>query len=301
MSVIGTTVQQLPYQSYDRGECRSYLCNASTSIASCDLGDWAYRFRLCGMCPSQPSCSKPDPSLCPLIGGQGATNVEFNQAPNINCIYSPNQFKTSTDLLTWEATFGKDNTYNNIIMPAFCSKETSVGCPKNESGRIQTTCSILRAETPAGQLCRNWAVDHPELANEAAKNYCQNHDTFECACFNRGNDLEYQSFKQYVPNVPDSCWYRPCTVPTYNFIPSELKNIPCPLDVCQKIQDGYHNEQYRFLNPSDAQDSTICPLNTTEKNLIESSSGSSSWWVFFLIIIVVLILIVVGYFLYPRS
>lgn len=289
MLVSGTIVQEEPYDVYNVGECRSFICSSQTPVAQCQNGDWAYSVRKCGMtCPQQPSCSRVNPEVCPTFSGQGPATATFAQAPTVQCNYTLSQFTTTEDIVKWDLVFGKNQQYNEVIMPSFCALQTTDSCPPNEAGRVPQTCSVLRSEGDGGRLCREWALSNPTLGDAAKEKYCSTYNTFECGCLNRSQDLEFRSFKQFVPEVPDTCWYRPCTSSRYNLIPSNLQNQICPNGFCDKINAGWENEQYRFLDFTDAQDATICPLQP--KNNPNQGGGFNIWGLLLLLLIIFLIL-----------
>lgn len=293
--IVNLKITQIdPHNTYEPGLCQ-IGCNLKTPIAKCSPDDWTVRMRNCGAtCPKQPICSKADPSVCPNFNNQGANNVSFDGPPNLSCSYDVSQFKNTDDIIRWTVIMGKDEQYNNKIMPEFCSTKTSEGCPRNEQGIIPTTCSILRANSQGGKLCQEWAKDNPRLAEQAARKYCQMHNTFECGCLNRGQDLEYRAFKQYVPNIPDGCWYRPCMNFNHNFIPADLQTPICVGNYCEKINDAFQNEQYKFLNYNDAQDATVCKIDPLTNGGSNAASGASFFSVILLILIIIGI-IVIGY------
>ena len=294
MLVSGTIVQEEPYDVYNVGECRSFICSSQTPVAQCQNGDWAYSVRKCGMtCPQQPSCSRVNPDICPTFSGQGSVNTQFSQAPTVQCNYNLSQFTTTEDIVKWDLVFGKNQQYNEVIMPSFCASQTTESCPPNESGRIPQTCSVLRSEGDGGRLCREWALNNPTLGDTAKEKYCSTYNTFECGCLNRNQDLEFRSFKQFVPDVPDTCWYRPCTSSRYNLIPSNLQNQTCPDGFCDKIKTGWENEQYRFLDFTDAQDATICPLQPKNNPNSNQGGGFNIWGLLLFILILLLILALV--------
>lgn len=273
ISITGSIVQKNPYDIYEVGECRSFICSAKTPVAQCSDGDWTWKFRKCGMtCPQQPICSRPDPSLCPTFSGQRPQSIKFNSAPHLECTYNLSSFSTVADLQKWKEIFGQNKEYDQILIPAFCSKQSFSDCPLNQDGKIPASCSILRANNSAGDFCREWAKENPSLADQVKEEYCQKHNTFECACLNRDQEVEYRSFKEYLPEVPDSCWYRPCTQPEFNFIPESLSSPICPDGVCTQVNKGWDSKVHQDFSYSEAQNATICPLHQKKQKKLEEES-----------------------------
>jgi len=296
--VSGYRIQEEPFQTYLRGECRSYLCTATTPVGTCSNGDWIVSYRSCGVvCPDQPVCSRLNPSVCPLMGNQPTVSTIWESAPNVECTYQTNSIKNYEDVVRWEDFFGNDETFQRVILPQFCSTETTDGCPLNDRGRPSGSCSVMRSQTEGGRRCREWGLTHPELRNDVEAEYCRNHDTFECRCLNRQGEREYRSFQQAVPDIPASCWYRPCTDPTFNFIPSELQDPICPTDTCLRVNQEWEDRQQRFLTETEATRATICPLTpaTMLPEIPSPENGESSgigWWMWLIIILIVVIAII---------
>lgn len=296
--IVGNVVQTTPVGTYDLGICDCGVCSGSTPVATCNPGDWQYATRPCcgtrSGCPAQPSCSKVDPTVCPTFGGLPAVSASFSQAPNVTCSYTLNQFSTTDDITKYLETFGQDNQYNNTIMPAFCSgTATGAGtCPAGVAG-APFSCSRLMSTGADGNLCRQWAVANPTMADTAIRTYCKTPGAFGCDCVNRQNLFHYRAFKQYI-NVNDACWYTPCTNPSTELITSDLTAPSCPSGFCDTVSLAYNNQKNN-ISFQDAQALTVCPLTPPI-----NTTGRTNWFLLALWIILIIIVIGILVMLYYR-
>lgn len=223
----------------------------------CSSGDWNY---------ASSSCSKVDPFTCPLIGGYWGTsafspgaNLTATQAVGVpvTCSYDIGSIQTIDDVMTWIDYFGKDDTYNNEIMPYFCflpaepdtcrTFEYVVGdtptCPSGLTG-----CSNMSSLGDTGQLCSQWALGNTGSYFSSGSAYCSQYVcSNDCLCYNRGlTDPLYISLNQQttmgVPSGAAFCWYVPCqTIPPY-LLPANQTGIgqTCP-NVCQSVLNIFDN------------------------------------------------------------
>ena len=287
-TITGNVVQQTPIGIYEPGVCDCGVCNASTPVATCNPGDWQFATRPCcgtrSGCPAQPRCSKVDSSVCPSFGGRPAVSSAFSQGPNVSCSYTVDQFATSDDIMKYIATFGKNNQFTNVVMPSFCSGTATGTCPSATVG-TQFSCSRLMSTGADGNLCRQWALENPTMADTTMKTYCQKTGAFGCDCVNRNQLFNYRAFKQYA-NINDACWYTPCTDPTKELITSDLTAPTCPSGFCDTISLAY-DKQKNNISFRDAQAMTVCPLTPPI-----NTTGKTNW--ILIALWIVLIIVVIG-------
>ena len=189
----------------------------------------------------------------------------YNQTP-VSCSYSLDDFQTFGDIMIYQNTFiGLSSAYeveratatlNDDIFPYFCSLP-SLDCPldplKPGENVTQTTCSRFTSLDPEGDLCRSWAAQFPDKADQIKVQYCHqpsNIDRSECACINKAYSPLYRAFKKDV-NAPDSCWYTPCANGSlFLQTSSELAVPECP-DVCGLIINNIGNAETIDLSDAD--------------------------------------------------
>lgn len=280
--ISGNVIQQDGYQTYD-----SNKCGQPTKL--CKADEWRVKSVSCGAGAPKNVCSLVDPKVCPEFGGTRAISAVFDGAPNVKCSYDVSQIKTDDDLEKWMDIFGADNqTFNEIVMPAYCSTSTDKKCQKNADGLTPGTCSQFFSNSKGGDACRQWGTIYPNLANDAKLKYCQTHKTSECSCINRAENTEYQTIKSLVPNANDACWYRPCTANSLNLIPKDLMNPICTDATCQTVI----NEGGNLLPLTTLKTITSCSVPEVPK------SNSFPWWILIGIIILVIIVAIGIYFLF---
>ena len=168
-TVSNTKIQTSHYRPYRPG---AKVCKCSTAAPSllitCDDSDWHYDDEPCcmGFGGIQHLCSRLDPGVCPIIAGgaraEWATtgNANLEQSKKVKCTYNISGFVTADDVQRWINNWGKDNQYNNDIMPSFCNLP-STNCPIGES-----TCTNITATDKSGDLCRNWLAERRLLPTQ---------------------------------------------------------------------------------------------------------------------------------------
>jgi len=298
-----TTTQTNSFNAYDAGTCNCFICPAENSGSVCPNGDWKYSTLQCcgGMCSSVAQCSKIDPDVCPKIGtGPISTSwtipgsVSSNGA-SVNCNYGVNQFQTVTDIKTWIQLQGKDNQYDSLIMPQFCSQQVTT-CPLDRNQIPMPNCNRLLSTGEDGDICRDWQINNPTQADMVIQNYCSNtRNLFGCDCVRREYDITYQTGKKYI-EAPDACWFKPCQTPTQELIPSDLKNPICPANYCVGLSTITSKDK-EDINPAELS----CPLPLAQ--LLQTTNRSYNVVPIILsIIIIVIILIILGIVIfYSRS
>jgi len=290
-----TTTQTNPFNAYDAGTCNCFICPAENSGSTCPNGDWQYATRSCcgGMCSTVAQCSKIDPNVCPKIGSgplSSSLTIPGSVTPDgasVNCNYGVNQFQTTGDILMWDRIQGKDNQYNSLIMPRFCSQQVTT-CPLDRNQIQMPNCSRLLSTGIDGVICRDWQKNNPTRADQIMQDYCSNtNNLFGCDCVRRTYNLTYRTAKKYI-NATDSCWFKPCQAPTQELIPSDLENPICPANYCVGLST---------ITPADKENvdsaQLSCPLPLAQ--LLQTTDGSFNVVpIIISIIIVVIILIILG-------
>jgi hypothetical protein len=262
--VSGIIKQKDPYLSY--------------TADTCDQGDWQVKTQSRGNKAPLAVCSKPDPKICPVIGGQQAS-VAFQGPPNVACSYDVSAFKTEQDITKWKKAFGMTDSFEQNIMPAFCSGTTKEKCKKRDSGTKPTTCSWFSSSSDGGKMCQDWAKRSPDGMSAAQETFCKNNPNMpECACINRESNDVYQVLKPLAGDANDGCWFKPCQDKN-NFIPAELtKQEPCN-DVCNAFDGQVNNEALNEM--------TICENPTT-------TSSGGIMWILGLIVLFIIFVIIIG-------
>ena len=273
--VIGVRSQFTPFQDYVAGAsiCACGSCSAFSPTIPCNVVDgiidWYYAsVYCCFTCPYQQRCSRPDPNICPVIGGTRGT-VRWNsnddsgnfqqQGRQARCEYNVTDFKEAADLTAWINAFGENDVYNNIIMPYYCPQTAATGtcpifpplltgtgtaCPAGLTG-----CSRLSATNQDGQLCRAWAASNVTLGQVAGANFCSaNTCANDCKCYNRENVDPLYILITESPGAPppttDACWYQPCQQSPPFLIPANqiIGTGTCPTTVCQQVVNIIGNQ-----------------------------------------------------------
>lgn len=289
----GRVMQTKPIDLYD-----SNACNQPTKTCG---DDWTYGTVKCGALPSKSVCSKVDTTLCPTINGQMATPI-FDGAPYVKCEYTDPVFTTADQVNSWTAKFGKDEQYNNVIMPSLCSGQTTKNCKPNSDGLIPASCSNFFSNSEEGTLCNDWKLTNPDLADAAMQIYCSKYNTFECACINKIQYSEYQILSKLTPDDP-SCWYKPCSDNIHYYIPANTTSCDDNVAICNnlniKLKEAIANGQ--IVNLENLQRVTKCNI-TNSSNLANNgntnnntNSNNSYWWLWILVAIGVLLILYILY------
>ena len=223
--------------SYISGPCKP---NKFSKTIPCKKDEWPYKKINCanGLNNFQYKCSKLDPNICPKISNSNG-NPKFENPPFVKCSYPISAFQNSEDVNLWTSEWGKDYSYNNLIMPSFCQL-TSSSCSNS------SICSRFTSNDKEGSLCRNWSSKNSDISNNIKNKLCNSSSTsfstnnnFECLCINRSDDPLYQDIKKSLPqNIPDQCWWKPCINSDIHIIPSNLNSqIICPSNICTLINN----------------------------------------------------------------
>ncbi len=225
--VDGHIKQTQNYQS-------SYLgCKAFRGTKPCPTGTWSHGTHTCVVSGNQPICSKPNPGLCPSIGGKEATNVHFTTPPTVSCSYDIDQFMNVGDIELFKQTFiSPTAAVDATILPKFCGDIVST-C---RSGVDQ--CSRMMSTASDGNMCRTWVNANPSLADVTKNNVCSAHESLdECKCIKRSIvDPVYVAIADsFAQPIADQCWYLPCrgTDLSDQLIPTDMQNRSlCPTVTC---------------------------------------------------------------------
>jgi len=270
-------------------------------------------------------------------GNDYRSNIQFkyknyNSTP-VNCSYPLTSFQTFGDVVNYQNNFEAfpsaeekafaQETLNNDILPYFCSIQ-SLDCPLDPlrpgESVTQTRCSRFTSIDPEGDICRQWAAEFPNLADQVKVQFChqsENLHASECACINKAYDPLYRTAKKSV-EVPDFCWWTPCANASQFLIPaSEEQVTECP-DVCGIIINNYTNATEIDLSKANiyidctkgveppksnktAPESSIQILNTLEGNVkkyplpiyLDPFQLPWEYWFLFSIMIVLVIVYIV--------
>ncbi len=231
-----------------------------------------------------------------------------SESPLVSCTYNPSTF-TSDDVLEYIDEFGKDDQYNNVVMPQFCLNKNikSVNCENNQrTGKPWESCVYMLDKDDSGDLCHDWRSENIELADEAQNNYCLNNSSDPtCGCYGKENDPVFDLVSEGNP-YNAGCWYFPCVHPESYLVSSTLINDdpPCPEEkiVCEEINDIIANS-VSSLPVSVIQDSVTCKVTSSPKPPPSTTSNAGGgFFMFFIIFIVILVIIIlIIYFVYSSK
>jgi hypothetical protein len=291
-----STVSQNLTQTSILNPYASAPCDDSsiTSTLPCAAGDWSYSNRVClaGQGPMQYNCSTIDTGLCPNIGNRPHMST-FSNPPNVTCTYDIASFQTPNDVNVWIATWGKDYNYNNTIMPYFCSR-LSTNCPIDPlMSQKMNKCTQFASTDSSGSLCRDWAKNHPVVADSTMANACLQYDTADCLCEDRQRDPLYVDIERRLPaGIPDSCWWRPCTLPKiYAMNSNNDIDAVCPADICNTVRNIIKtnglNKKYSSV---ELEEKIACSISGPTNN----TSTSTIVWIIVIITIVILMIIFIA-------
>ena len=300
-------------------------CNSTTPIATCSGCDWEFGQVSCNQgCPSQPACSAIDGNTCPALGQN--IQYEWNTSngtcpiePTVECTYDASTF-TYNDVVKYQEQFGKESfNYNNVIMPEFCFKSTTI-CPivPGTSSSWQSCPNILsniggQSSGNAGADCSDWASNNTLTSDTEIQSYCSSNTSDNtCQCANRTNSAVYNYINagmRQSGNYSPSCWYTSCANPQAYLVPSTLTGANCnSTEVCARVNNiirttptNLTRDQLQAeLNcditatPSRSSNSSSIPLTPlVTDNTIGSVKTSSSWWIWIIIGIIFIIFIII--------
>lgn len=328
--------------------------------SGCPENFWAYDFISPNFVSifADTICTEQKPEVCPVLNKTPSTLNFFDQKPlsrwydtfrgtgsnvgikyknfnstPVNCSYPLSSFQTFGDIVNYQNNFEAfpsaeekafaQETLNNDILPYFCSLP-SLDCPLDPlrpgESVTQTRCSRFTSIDPEGDICRQWAAEFPNLADQVKVQFChqsENLHTSECACINKAYDPLYRTAKKSV-EVPDFCWWTPCANASQFLIPASEKQVTeCP-DVCGIIINNYTNATEIDLSNANiyidctkgveppksnktAPESSIQILNTLEGNVRKYPSPIyldpfqlpwEYWFLFSIMIVLVIVYIV---------
>jgi hypothetical protein len=163
-----------------------------------------------------------------------------------------------------------NQSFYNKNMSTFCGALVTSNCPNTE-----TKCLRYSSLNDEGQMCRSWAsegwkgrgqpsTDRQRGADSAFDTWCQNNPTMsECACINAGSNDTYKALKNGGLEVPDYCWYTPCT-DSRNIGTFQDQSQTCPKDLCQTIINTAESQSVDYSNlklitTCSSGDDTSCP------------------------------------------
>jgi len=185
------TTQQESHNSYSVGSCNpinshqsgSHECDWNIYPGEIEVRDWKYDSKSCfNDCPEIIFCSGLNPSICPKINGD--VNVRWDHEegpPSVLCSYPLDNFNKIKNIEIFHNKWGKNDDYNEKIMPYFCSQIVKT-CPENTENSRFASCSRFVSNGTDGELCREWIKENPKLSDAAVVNYCTAHATEDCSC-----------------------------------------------------------------------------------------------------------------------
>jgi len=279
-------------------ECTgSSNCNGNTKVIPCQGNDWHFSDVTCkNGCPSQPACSEIDGNTCPSLG-QNISYVwsgQFNsdQQPLVDCEYTPESFSYS-DVVEYREQFGVTDNYNQVLLPSFCFKESTV-CPNiPDTTKPWSKCprilSNLNGDSSgnAGADCTTWASKNPKIADNAMSQFCSSSSGSNiCSCVNRNNSAVFNYISSGLAEratfggansnlngVDPSCWFVPCANPQAFLVPSSINNSEC-IDTC-KIINTIISTVPTNLTLAQLQNEIECTLTATPTPVNPSSSSNN--------------------------
>jgi hypothetical protein len=311
----------------------STVCDANTKVSTCNDCDWHFADVTCkNGCPSQPACSGIDGNVCPQLG----TNIEYHfsedngiclantdKQPLVDCTYDASTFDY-TDIVAFQEEFCGGNcdtstNFNNILMPNFCFKSTTI-CPDIPGTNTSwKECPIILSNLSgapsgnAGADCMNWSSKNPAISNTTMNQFCSaNPSDPTCGCINRNKSEVFNYINANLSNIDPSCWYTPCANPQAFLVPSVLTDSVECTGVCSKINSIIATIPTN-LTLKQLQNEIECAITSTPvpippgntNNTGSSSSTSSSsffssttFWVIFGIVLFLIIVIILAFLLF---
>ena len=251
-------------------------------------------------------CTRLCDNECPPLG-KGLISFEwkndidnFKNVDNkaVSCNYDAENF-TLNDVKQYIIAYGKDDNYNNILMPTYCFQETTKCVNNPNTNEPWESCPNILSTTGAGRLCKDWRSSNIDLADDTQLEYCDNNsDNGTCACYNRSDNQVYDLINEDI-DYNDGCWYKPCTSPDSYLVSSNLINTdpPCPCqdEICDNINVVIGNSQSN-LPQSAFEEVILCPITSTPIPIPEptKSSSSSTFFIIGIIIFIFIIIIILG-------
>jgi len=175
-------------------------------------------------------------------------------------------------------------------MSTFCGALVTANCPNSA-----TNCLRFVSLNDDGAACRAWAskgwqgrgypsTDRQSDADAAFKTWCGNNPSLpECSCVNAADNPTYAALKAGGIQVPDYCWYTPCS-DTRNIGTFEDQSQQCPKSICQTIINTAQSQQVDYSNlklitTCTVPDDTTCPsgcadATCTDQKCIHCQSGT---------------------------
>lgn len=178
----------------------------------------------------------------------------------LQCTYDSSFITTSRQVNEYIEAFGRDENYENEIMPSFCSLQTS-SCPTDiTTGNPMSSCSNFVETGESGTLCREWVNCVGSNSDLVKQNYCMNNNTPDCKCLNRNTNSLYTSLSSSLPNIPDSCWWTPCADTFPYLVTTDLLNPTCPSNTCTQVNNAIRSSSVPIGNNAGF---INCPIPTS--------------------------------------
>jgi len=243
-ALVKTVRQIFPYKPYKVGKCG---CKKKQRLLACNSGDFVVNKEKCFDGSEFLVCSKPDPNLCPELGGHkgvilsDSEVISRNGSNFVQCVYPDAIFDSPTVIDDYERNFGQDEEFALLLGEA-CFR-TTTDCPEDPlTGGKMPLCSQFVSPTQAGATCRQQALlpgNEQEYENRM-ESYCRRETTPDCRCINRTTNLAYDTLKT-DSSLDDGCWWKWCSDSTSFLVPPRITQATDP-DKCVKIKQDIAND-----------------------------------------------------------
>jgi len=308
-ALIKTVRQIFPHKPYKVGECG---CNRKQrENLTCDLGDFVFKRESCFDGSEFLVCSKPDPNLCPTLGGQkgvilpNSEVVSEDGAKLVQCVYPDAIFDSPTVIDDYRRNFGDDQEFALLLSEA-CFR-TTTDCPMDLlTGEKMPLCSQFVSPNQTGATCRQQALlpgNDQEFENRM-ESYCRRETTPDCRCINRTTNLAYDSLKTDTP-LDDGCWWRWCADSSSFLVPPRIVKATDP-DKCIEVKKDIArdvNNNVQTLECCQLQNNIIyAPDGVTDQQIncffndVVSAERTwfqqYGWWILVMVIIFIVIVLI---------
>ena len=308
-ALIKTVRQIFPYKSYKVGKCG---CKKKRQeFLQCNPGDFVVNKEKCFDGSEFLVCSKPDPNLCPELGGHKGTIlpetdvISENGSNFVKCVYPDAIFDSPTVIDDYEQNFGQDEEFA-LLLAESCFR-TTTDCPMDTlTGEKMPLCSQFVAPTQAGATCRQQALlpGNEKEYEDRMESYCRRETTPDCRCIDRTTNLAYDALKT-DSSLDDGCWWRWCADSTSFLVPPRIVQATDP-DNCVKVKQDIANEINNSVSTLEccqlqnnviyAPDGfTTLPINCFFNDAVSVQKTwfqQYGWWILLIFIIFVVIVVI---------
>ncbi len=240
-ALIKTVRQIFPYKPYKIGECGCK--RRRKELLRCNTGDFVVKREKCFDGSEFLVCSKPDPNLCPVLGGHAGTILPDSEVISedgsflVKCVYPDAIFDSPTVIDDYQRNFGNDQEFA-LLLAESCFR-TTTDCPIDPlTGEKMPLCSQFVAPNQSGATCRQQALlsGNEEEYENRMESYCRRETTPDCRCMTRTTNLVYDALKT-ESDLDDGCWWRWCADSTSFLVPPRIVQATDP-DNCVKIKQS---------------------------------------------------------------